>query len=206
MSGLREQQKAMRREAISRTALDLFEQQGYQTTTMEQIARLAAVSVPTVFAYFGSKQEILLEKLREADHRAVAEARRRAPEFAEALDAICYFEHCLTEYAFGVLPAPLWREILPPLLPLLGTTQTEVPEVYKRVNDALVAELALLLDDLRDSGKLRADLDTGYAAYLFNDYGHLQLLRLCSQAVPDLDAHKAEVRRFTAFLLHGMIA
>ncbi|WP_085676006.1 MULTISPECIES: TetR/AcrR family transcriptional regulator [unclassified Pseudomonas] len=204
MSGLREQQKALRRETISRTALGLFERQGFQTTTMEQIARLAAVSVPTVFAYFGSKQEILLEKLREADHRAVAEARRRLGEFDQALDALCCYETHLTDYAFEVLPAPLWREILPPLLPLLGSHQREVPEAYKRVNDALVEELKHLLQDLCDSGKLRADLDVGYAAFLINDYGHLQLLRLCSCEPLDLVAHREDVRRFMGFLLAGM--
>lgn len=205
MSGLREQQKALRREAISRTALGLFESQGYQATTMEQIARLAAVSVPTVFAYFGSKQEILLEKLREADHRAIAEARRRAPEFAEPLDTICYFERRLTEYAFEVLPPQLWREILPPLLPLLGGDQRDLPEPYKRNNDALVGELALLLGDLRDAGKLRADLDVDYAAFLLNDYGHLQLLRLCAREPLDYEGHWAEVRRSTGFILRGML-
>ncbi|WP_176508043.1 MULTISPECIES: TetR/AcrR family transcriptional regulator [Pseudomonas] len=206
MSGLREQQKAQRRETISRTALGLFERQGFQTTTMEQIARLAAVSVPTVFAYFGSKQEILLEKLREADHRAVAEARKRLVEFDQALDALCFYEANLTDYAFEVLPAPLWREILPPLLPLLGSKQRDVPEAYKRVNDALVEELKHLLQDLCDSGKLRADLDVGYAAFLINDYGHLQLLRLCSDEPLDLVAHREDVRRFMGFLLAGMQA
>ena len=204
MSGLREQQKALRRETISRTALGLFERQGFQTTTMEQIARLAAVSVPTVFAYFGSKQEILLEKLREADHRAVAEARRRLGEFEQALDALCCYEAHLTDYAFEVLSAPLWREILPPLLPLLGSNQRDVPEAYKRVNDALVEELKHLLQDLCDSGKLRADLDVGYAAFVINDYGHLQLLRLCSREPLDLVAHREDVRRFMGFLLKGM--
>jgi len=204
VSGLREQQKAMRRETISRTALGLFEAQGYQTTTMEQIARLAAVSVPTVFAYFGSKQEILLEKLREADHRAVAEARRRLPEFADALEALCCYEAHLTDYAFEVLPAPLWREILPPLLPLLGSGQQDVPQAYKRVNDALVNELRCLLQDLCASGRLRAGLDVGYAAFLINDYGHLQLLRLCSREPLDMAAHREEVRRFMGFILAGM--
>lgn len=206
MSGLREQQKALRREIIGRTALGLFESQGYHATTMEQIARQAAVSVPTVFAYFGSKQEILLEKLREADHRAIAEARRRAPEFPDPVDAICYFERCLTEYAFEVLPPLLWREILPPLLPLLGGDDQDLPEAYKRNNDALLGALALLLTDLRKAGKLRADLDIGYAAFLLNDYGHLQLLRLCSREPLDLQAHRAQVRRSTALLVQGMAA
>jgi len=103
-----------------------------------------------------------------------------------------------------VLPAPLWREMLPPLLPLLGGEQRDLPAAYKRVNDALVDELKHLLQDLCDSGKLRADLDVGYAAFLINDYGHLQLLRLCNCQPLDMPSHRAQVRRFMAMLLAGM--
>lgn len=204
MSGLREQQKAQRRRVISQSALDLFSRQGFQATTMEQIARTAAVSVPTVFAYFGSKQEILLEKLHAADRRAIAEARARIGEYADPLDAICDFQRRLTEYAFEVMPASLWREILPPLLPLLGPDQSALPDAYKRVNDTLVQELALLLSDLCAAGMLRSDLDVDYAAFLLNDYGHVQLLRLCNQPTLDMAAFWQEIRRYTAFMLAGM--
>ncbi|MCS2149967.1 TetR/AcrR family transcriptional regulator [Scandinavium manionii] len=204
MSGLREQQKALRRRTISQSALTLFAHQGFQATTMEQIARTAAVSVPTVFAYFGSKQEILLEKLHAADRRAIAEARERIAQYANPLDAICDFQRRLTEYAFEVMPPALWREILPPLLPLLGPDQSALPEAYKRVNDALVQELTLLLGDLCSAGLLRATLDIEYAAFMLNDYGHLQLLRLCTQSEPDKQTFWADTRRSTAFMLSGM--
>ena len=55
MSGLRERQKAMRRKAIGEAVVALFERQGFDNTTIEQIAREAGVSAPTVFKYFGSK-------------------------------------------------------------------------------------------------------------------------------------------------------
>lgn len=205
MSGLREQQKALRRQAISQSALSLFESQGFQTTTIEQIARSAAVSVPTVFAYFGSKQEILLEKLREADHRAISAARRRIPELDDPIDTICYFERCLTEFAFEVLSPALWREILPQVIALLGPDQSALPAPYKRVNDALVSEIAALLDELRGLGKLRADLDVDYAAFMLNDYGHLQLLRLCRSEPMDLERYWREVRESTAFMVRGIL-
>ena len=41
MSGLRERQKAERRQAISKAAIELFERQGFQNTTIEQIANQA---------------------------------------------------------------------------------------------------------------------------------------------------------------------
>ena len=37
MSGLRERQKAERRQAISKAAIELFERQGFQNTTIEQM-------------------------------------------------------------------------------------------------------------------------------------------------------------------------
>ena len=67
MTGLRERQKAERRQAISQAAIELFERQGFQNTTIEQIASQAGVSAPTVFKYFGNKQEIILEILHHAD-------------------------------------------------------------------------------------------------------------------------------------------
>ncbi|MNN96894.1 hypothetical protein D3C81_2159530 [compost metagenome] len=92
------------------------------------------------------------------------------------------------------------------MLPLLGAEQQGVPDAYRRVNDALVNELKCLLQDLCDSGRLAAGLDVGYAAFLINDYGHLQLLRLCSREPLDMTAHRADVRRFMGFILAGMQA
>lgn len=60
------------------------------------------------------------------------------------------------------------------------------------------------LQDLCDSGRLRAGLDVGYAAFLINDYGDLQLLRLCSREPLDIAAHREEERRFMGFILAGM--
>lgn len=204
VSGLREQQKARRRHAISESAIGLFESQGYQATTMEQIAKAAGVSVPTVFAYFGSKQEILLEMLQEADRQAFSDTRRRLDSFASPVDVFCHLEEKLVESAFKALTPALWQEILPLLMPQLGEDQSRLPAAYKRVNDVVVAELNELMQALVAAGKLRADLDTHYAAYLLNDYSHLLLLRLTRADQLDLQAHLGAVRHFCTLLFEGM--
>ena len=58
--GLRERKKAKTRAAIQRHALQLFREQGYEATTVEQIAEAAEVSPSTFFRYFGTKEEVAL--------------------------------------------------------------------------------------------------------------------------------------------------
>src|SRR5579863_341297 len=58
--GLRERKKAKTRAAIQRHALQLFREQGYEATTVEQIAEAAEVSPSTFFRYFHTKEEVAL--------------------------------------------------------------------------------------------------------------------------------------------------
>lgn len=48
------------RQAIARSAVQLFEAKGFDATTMDEIALRAGVSRPTVFNYFARKEDILM--------------------------------------------------------------------------------------------------------------------------------------------------
>ncbi|WP_455567924.1 TetR/AcrR family transcriptional regulator [Streptomyces cellulosae] len=58
--GLRERKKIKTRTAIRDATYALIEEQGYDTTTIEQIAERAEVSPSTVFRYFPTKEDIVL--------------------------------------------------------------------------------------------------------------------------------------------------
>jgi AcrR family transcriptional regulator len=74
------QQKALEtRQNIANAAKSLFTRNGYDSTTIEQIADAAQVAVPTVYSVFGSKNQIVKELvsqirfgpfLQEFAHRA----------------------------------------------------------------------------------------------------------------------------------------
>ncbi|MCO4695560.1 TetR/AcrR family transcriptional regulator [Streptomyces sp. RO-S4] len=73
--GLRERKKIKTREAIRTATFALVERQGYDATTIEQIAERAEVSPSTVFRYFPTKEDIVVTD--EYDEPLLAELAAR---------------------------------------------------------------------------------------------------------------------------------
>jgi AcrR family transcriptional regulator len=89
--GLRERKKARTREALQEAAMERFSRQGFDGTTVEEIAEACEVSPRTFFRYFPTKEDVLF---------ADAEARR------ERLLAVIA-ERPVDEPAFGALRAAM---------------------------------------------------------------------------------------------------
>jgi AcrR family transcriptional regulator len=82
---LRERKKARTRAAIRDHALRLFRENGYQRTTVEQIAAAAEVSPSTFFRYFPTKEDVVLQD--DMDTRMI-EALERQPADLKPLSAV----------------------------------------------------------------------------------------------------------------------
>ena len=83
--GLRERKKARTRASIREHAHRLFREQGYQATTVEQIAAAAEVSPSTFFRYFPTKEDVVLQD--DMDTRMI-EALDRQPAGLSPLGAV----------------------------------------------------------------------------------------------------------------------
>lgn len=85
--GLRERKKQQTRLRIIEAGLDLCDTQGFDATTIEQIANCADVSPRTINRYFDSKEAIILGPVQDFGI-AVAETLRGLPRAGNELEAL----------------------------------------------------------------------------------------------------------------------
>lgn len=86
-SGLRESKKRQTREAISEHARRLFVAQGFEATTIAEVAAAARVAKKTVTNYFARKEDLVLD-FHEEFIGSLADTVRSRPAGASVLQAL----------------------------------------------------------------------------------------------------------------------
>ncbi len=119
-AGLRERKKARTRASLREHALRLFREQGYQATTVEQIAAAAEVSPSTFFRYFPTKEDVVLQD--DMDIRMLEALARQPRELAP----IAAVREAMRETWTSFTPAE-WAQLREG-----GRLSQEVPEVRAR--------------------------------------------------------------------------
>jgi AcrR family transcriptional regulator len=143
--GLRERKKARTRASLREHALRLFREQGYQRTTVEQIAAAAEVSPSTFFRYFPTKEDLVLQD--DMDTRLV-EAFERQPS---GLSPIAALRGAIREGLESYNQADLdiiWETT--------NLTMT-VPEVRARAMDEFARTIAVISEALAKRAGRPAD-------------------------------------------------
>ncbi|MGI5499218.1 TetR/AcrR family transcriptional regulator [Lentzea sp. CA-135723] len=97
--GLRETKMERTRQFIAETAFDLFVAQGYDATTIEQIAAAAEVGPRTLYRYYATKEALVVSFVENGLDAAMAafEAQPEGTPLSEALHAVvASVEHTIT--------------------------------------------------------------------------------------------------------------
>lgn len=76
--GLRERKKARTRRAISEAAIALFLERGYDAVSVAEVAEAAEVSKRTLFAYFPTKDDLVLHRFADHEDEAARVVRARS--------------------------------------------------------------------------------------------------------------------------------
>ncbi|NUP51331.1 MAG: TetR family transcriptional regulator [Catenulispora sp.] len=132
--GLRERKKAQTRAAIQRHALRLFQRDGYSATTMEQIAAAADVSPSTLYRYFPTKEDLVLQD--DYDPLMAAAFRAQPPE-VPVLEAFLAAVH---QTLAGISPEDREEAVLRARLSFT------IPEVRARALDHTLSTTDVIAD------------------------------------------------------------
>jgi AcrR family transcriptional regulator len=143
--GLRERKKARTRAAIREHAFRLFREQGYDATTVEQIAEAAEVSPSTFFRYFPTKEDVVLQD--DMDLLWLAAVRAQPPE----LSPLAALRTAMTEAYASVSPdqAEMLRESTELAL--------NVPAVRSRTMDELGKTISIISEAIGERSGRSAD-------------------------------------------------
>lgn len=133
------------RERLVVAAVDLFTEQGYDTTTVAQIAERAGVTKSTFFRHFPDKRELLVAG-QETLCRLLSEGIAEAPADAAPLDAVAAgLERAST--AMG----PMNRELAPRLkAAIAASTELQERDALKSVSLAAAMTAALVARGVPD--------------------------------------------------------
>ena len=133
------------RERLVLAAVDLFTEQGYDATTVAQIAERAGVTKSTFFRHFPDKRELLVAG-QEALSRLLADGIAEAPAGAGPMDAVA----AGLERASSTM-GPLNRELGPRLKAAVATSaELQERDALKSVSLAAAMTAALVARGVPD--------------------------------------------------------
>lgn len=145
-SGLRERKKALTRLAIRREAFRLFQEKGYASTTVEEIAEAADVSPRTFYRYFRVKEALLISD----DHSSpIVEAFVAAPR---ELSVVAAYRHAVNQVFGGLSPeeredAIVGQRLLYEIPEARGLIYSEYARLIGMLTDALTERLGQDVDE-----------------------------------------------------------
>ncbi|WP_375497849.1 TetR/AcrR family transcriptional regulator [uncultured Jatrophihabitans sp.] len=178
------------RERLVVAAVDLFGEQGYDATTIAQIAERAGVTKSTFFRHFPDKRELLVAG-QDALCRLLAEGIADAPEGVTPLEAVA----AGLERASNTM-GPANRELGPRLkAAVASSTELQERDALKSVGLAAAMATALLTRGVPDpTAHLAAELGVlafkrGYAEWSEGD--HAAEDGLAKHAIAALDELRA---------------
>lgn len=157
MSGLREKQKANRKDRLLKAAVALFRARGYRSVRIEDIARMAAVSVGTFYNYYQTKGDVLIsvvalevEEVLEAGATIVTDPPAGAEQALLTL-IFSYYDHSL-EY----LSKDMWRTAMAQSIEAPGTRNGQL---YAALDQRLAKQVTDLLSTLQRRGEVRGEVN-----------------------------------------------
>jgi TetR/AcrR family transcriptional regulator, mexJK operon transcriptional repressor len=160
-----EDRSTRKRRAVVEAATTLFLRRGYLGTSMDQVAAFAAVSKPTVYKFFGDKEQLFTEIVLGTLDRAGDPFRAEVASLARTENLPADLRRLARRYL-----ATVTQPVVLQLRRMVIGSSPQLPDLarayYERAPEQTIRALAQCFGQLADRGLLQLD-DPGVAASHF---------------------------------------
>jgi AcrR family transcriptional regulator len=202
MQTLRYRQKQGRTEAILKAATRLFRTQGYEQTSINDIADAAELSVGTLYNYFSGKAGIAFA-IYESDRRIVREREQQviADAALDPLERLARFIEADVFCGFNEIDLQTWSEI--EAMSLIRSSGLSAKIL--QINAEIVVAAESLLKRMISEGVLDAAVATLPLARLMFYIGRVHCLQLMSQVQTDNNSVRKLIREEVQAVFQRMV-
>ena len=192
--GRRERNKRDKMERIEQAARELFSRQGFEATTIRQIAERADIGLGTVFSYTANKNDLLVLIFQDEVGRAVERAFASVPD-RPLLDRVLHVLGAIVKHHRG---SPGLARVFVKETPFINDSRHGITDFMR----LLFTGLAELVEMAQKRGEIAADVPaTALVRNLFGIFFQHMQIWLGGQT-DDLD--EAELRRALELQLRGL--
>ena len=169
-AGLRELKKARTRQLIADTAARLFAERGYEQVAVSDVARQAEVAEQTVYNYFPTKEQLVIDRDQMVQDR-LCDLIRSRPSGTTAAAAVRDF---LLESVEGIrsIPRNQWRGELGYLAAISPALHRLALETTERQAAAIAAAIADTAEVAPEIARLQAMALAGVLQVIISEAGN----------------------------------
>ena len=201
MAGLRQKQKERRESDILDAATKLIEANGWENTSVEEVAAQAEVGVATVYNYFGSKVDLLHEIInRYADEQIEAGRQVIKNRPADVVDGMTLLFYAYVDgiaHRFG-------RKLIQKFFSMGVSLQFSYGKDVMPVKMRIIEQMSELVGRYRQQGQICLDASEEEVAMLC--YSAVSMPLMLFIVLPDMELEDAKkvMRRNLQLLFRGL--
>jgi len=198
MARWNEAKREAARKTLLKEARDLFEAQGFERTTMRQVAKASGVAVGTTFNYFPDKRALLYAALRDDLEEVLADCLTTMPEANLGLEPLLV--HCAGRFFDYYCARPALSRTL--LKESLWATDA-ASEAFRDQVTRLAKGIAAQVVAIQSIGELRPDASIEHIVLAFLSHYYFTLLSQLNDT-PDPAHMRATIEVLARQLVRGV--
>lgn len=204
MTGLRERQKADRKQRIISAAEAQFREYGYEDTKIESIAAAAGVSVGTVYNYIENKSDLLMILVSQHIDFVRSEVDELIKDPPSSLiDAVTSLFITMTRHSLDHLGKDNWRHLFGLSI---AHRETMIGKRFAQYNDSLHERIVRMLVALQKKNILPGDCDTERLGGILFRVETMHYIELASNDKTTFEDYKQAVYEDMNFILQPYVS